>query len=463
MSAPDLTADVMHKFRESGAEKHSTIFLGAGASTTSGLPDWNTFAKRLLVQSGSVPNDAIAELLVSRQDPLLVVEAARVAYNGKWEQKLRTALYEGVNSMEPSPLHRAAVAHLLGGELNDTSLVTLNFDPLLEQAIADETGTMPLSVVDGEYGDDEYVVHHLHGVITPQQTESVVLTLSDFTDVIADPNAWQLSYLQAAVERGALIIAGTSYRDPDVRQWLHHALPEKPSQHAALVLLARQGFALSKSEFSQAQKALSAQWSAIGLESVLLEDHSDAAQIIQELRYIHGHGYLAPQERAVEVWRHHAERFDELQTAYVQQLEVDAAVMKDALGVDRLNLTLWLADGQGNLARWAAQDRVYRDQEMLRSIETGHDSQWIAGQALGLDALLFKDLEVSGLRQWRSVLAIPVPVPHPSLPTFSAAVLTIGLPDAAERFEGSTMLWGSPLARISDEWGERLCSVAFAK
>lgn len=61
--------------------------------------------------------------------------------------------------------------------------------------------------------------------------------------------------------------------------------------------------------------------------------------------------------------------------------------------------------------------------------------------------------EVSGLRQGRSVLAIPVPVSHPSLPTFSAAVLTIGLPDAAGRFEVSTMLWGSPLARISDAWG----------
>lgn len=116
MSAPDLTADLMQNFLTSGADSHSTLLLGAGASTTSGLPDWDTFAIRLLLQSGSVKTKESARLLLSRQDPLIVVEAARAASGSHWHKKLRSALYEGVQSVEPSPLHLAAVGHLLGGD-----------------------------------------------------------------------------------------------------------------------------------------------------------------------------------------------------------------------------------------------------------------------------------------------------------------------------------------------------------
>lgn len=461
MSAPDLTAEIMQKFRESGAEKHLTILLGAGASTSSGLPDWDTFAKRILVQSGTVATEEIARLLLDRQDPLLVVESARLALGENWTRHLRTALYSGVNRMEPSPLHRAAVGHLLGGEKDETSLVTLNFDPLLEHAIFNETNRVPLSAVDLEPSFDGVAVHHLHGVITPLESAEVILTLTDFVDVIANPNAWQLSYLKDSVERGALIIAGTSYRDPDVRQWLHHALSKKPAEHTALVLLARQGFGLSKQEFSQAQHALSAQWTAIGMDSVLLQDHSDAAQIIHELRHVHDPVYLAPQQRSFMVWKRHEERFDELQAAYSDQLDNDAELLKDALGVDHLNLTLWIADGNGQLARWAAQDRIYRDHSMLRKIDSGHDSEMIAGQALGLDTLLLKDLDWAERKQWHSVLANPVLVPHPTLPTFSNAVLTVGLPEPKEAIEHLSLLWSDRLSQISDDWGTRLSAVAF--
>ncbi|MFJ5956897.1 SIR2 family protein [Paenarthrobacter sp. NPDC092416] len=461
MSAPDLTAEMMEQFRSSGAENHSTILLGAGASTTSGLPDWDTFATRLLRQSNSVPDDETANLLLSRQDPLLVVEAARAAAGDKWEQKLRKALYEGVTQLDPSPLHLAAVGHLLTGN-GDTSLVTLNFDTLLESAICEEeASSAPVSAVDGADYGQQRVVTHLHGVISPTSSVGVILTLNDFTDLIANANSWQYEYLEKAVSRGALIIAGTSYRDPDVRQWLHLALKGKPKDHAALVLLARQAFSLSKPQFQKTQRALSDQWRAVGLEPVLLQDHADAAQIIQELRYVHREDYEAPQERASQIWAAHATNFATLQETYVEELNKNSTDLRDVLDVDRLNVSLWIADGVGKLTRWAAQDRLYRDLATLRTVDTGHDSPWIAGQSLGSDTLLFKNLETENTRQWKSVLALPIPVPHPTMPTLSAAVLTIGLPLAAEKFESSKFLWGEKLMEIADDWGDQLSAVAF--
>lgn len=457
MSAPDLTAKMMDQFRHAGIEKHSTILLGAGASVTSGLPDWDTFATRLLIGSGSVDEHA-AQLLLSRQDPLIVVEAARVAFGNKWDQKLRAALYEGVASLEsldPSPLHRAAVGHYLE-QRDATSLVTLNFDTLLERAVEMEIEERSVSITDSAEDEGEHAVHHLHGIITPQETKDVVLTLNDFTRLIEERNSWQVNYLRSAVGRGALIIAGTSYRDPDLRQWLHEALRNKPRHHKAFVLLARQGFDVSKEEFGRLQRALSDQWSAVGLQPVLLQDHTDAAQIIRELGHIHDEDYEPPQERCHAIWEAHNQDFEELQQRYVTQLSIDATEMKDSFDAKSINLTLWLSDGEGHLVRWASQDRIYRDPETLRTVETGHDSLWVAGQALGDDTVLFKDLDDHLTRRWRSVLAVPLPVAHPHLPSVSSAVLTVGLPDPAKKFEATNIIWGDAVARIADEWGERL-------
>ena len=462
MSAADLSIETMHQFHDSGSREHMTVLLGAGASTSSGLPDWDTFAIRLLLKSGAVDDESVAQLLMDRQDPMLVVEAARAAAGQRWDQTLRAALYEGAVSEDPSPLHLAAVANLLDADAPTTELATLNFDILLEAAIEQETGAPAGSATKGCRVDGvAHTVHHLHGVIQRDRSQQVILTLSEFYDVIADRSAWQADYIKSAVTRGALIIAGTSYRDPDLRHWLHAALKDKPDNRAAIVMLAREGFAMTKLQFTAAREVLANQWRAVGIEPVLLEDHADAAQLIRELLHVHDEGYTAPQQRARAVWDRHAEDFENLQSTYVELLEVDAETMRSELGVTRLNLTLWLADGEGSLVRWAAHDRVYRDVEDLRAVETGHDSRWIAGRALAGENLLHKDLEKEETRRWRSVLALPISVPHPHLPAMVSAVLTIGLPTPASRFEPTASIWGLPLQDIGNAWGERLGYIAF--
>lgn len=451
---------MMQSLLDSGAEEHTTIFFGAGASTTSGLPNWDELVTRLLVSSGSVPDNDAAALLLSRQDPLLVAESARSAYGGDWLRKLRAALYERVESTDFSPLHRAAVAHALSGDGTDTSLVTLNFDDLLEQALAKETGLTIRSRTGEKYDRSApWTVHHLHGLVSPASVKDVVLTLTEFLDLLGKEESWQLEFLKGALDKGALIIAGTSYRDPDVRQWLHSALKGAPKEHATIVLLAREGFDVSKADYAQLDVALADQWKAVGVRPMLLHDFSDAAQVIRELRYVNNKNYSAPQERARAIWQSHFDGFSTLQTKYVELLEADAAQMKDALDVESLNLSLWLADGEGRLVRWAAQDRSYKYPESLRTVETGYDSPWIAGKSLGSDALLIEDLPEGSTRRWRSVLALPIPVPHPDFPVITSAVLTIGLPDKAERYEASNLMWGAALETIGDAWGDRLASV----
>lgn len=461
VSAPDLSAELMAGFRESGAEKHVTFLLGAGASTTSGLPGWDQLVIRLLVDSGTVPDEAAADLLLQRQDPLMVAEAARSANASNWLDRVRAQLYRVLDPPASSPLHLAVAGHALTGGPADTSLVTLNFDDLLEQALAKEvdpaTGVIGVrSASDGTEDANHLTVHHLHGLVTPSGSESVIFTLTDFLDVLSDHDSWQRMLLQEAMTRGALVIAGTSYRDPDVRQWLHAARKQAPDDHAAMVILAREGFALGREQFAAIEGALRAQWEAVGLRPVLVDDHSDAAQAIRELRFVNDSDYLAPQQRAKRIWDHHAVNFDRLQEQYVGHLEEDANRLRSVFGVDALSVSLWLSDGAGRLARWAADDRVFRSATAVRTISTGFDSPWIAGQALSREELLIQDIDREKTRRWKSVAAAPVAADHPRLPTMSTAVITVGLPDEARAYDSSSYLWTQGLTEVINSWNARL-------
>jgi hypothetical protein len=433
---------------------HLTLLLGAGASTSSGLPDWDTLAVRLLVRTKQA-NESAARLLVSKQDPLLVAEAARAALGSSWISKLRASLYEGTIDISPSPLHLAAAAHLLSGS-GDTTLLTLNFDTLLEDAIADGGSNEVISDAEGLIPDHSNVVHHLHGILNKKTARKVVMTLSDFNDLLGTEDSWQLNAVRTALKRGALVIAGTSYRDPDVRRWLHVAFEDQPLEHAALVLLARQAFGMTLAEFEEIKDVLASEWRAAGLEPILLQDHTDAAQIVRELRTLQAVGYRAPQDRARELWNAHETAFDYLQRTYSDRLLEDARIIQDAMEVESLNLTLWLADGNGSLARWAAQDRYYRDVHELRRVATGHDSPWIAGQALGAEEVLFMDLDDGITRRWRSVLAVPVSVRLDGLAEFASAVISVGLPGSVGDYERNRGLWLEALLTVANDWSSRL-------
>ncbi|AZZ53480.1 hypothetical protein C1I64_16520 [Rathayibacter festucae DSM 15932] len=453
VSAPDLNADVLAPFRDSGIDRHVTLLLGAGASTSSGLPGWDELAVRLLLKSGAVRSETAAQELVQRQDPLLVAEAAKSTLN-RWDQGVRAALYQGLQDLSPSSLHLAAAGHALAGGTDETTVATLNFDVLLEDAV-DIEGTAE-GRVDDEVSSTAYVVHHLHGIASPSRSEGVVLTLSDYNELLGDQDCWQQRLLTKAAQDGAIVIAGTSYRDPDVRRWLHVALADSPNGNAALVLLARQAFGVSRERFDEIKSALAGQWRAAGLQPILLEDFTDAAQIIRELRHLHRPRYRSPQQRATALWDLHVDGFDVRQPEYSDALDDDARSLRDAFDVEQLGVSLWLADGAGSVGRYASQDRTYRAATDIRRVPSGHDSAWVAGRTLGAESIVFQNLDPAGTTRWGTVLALPIRVSFEGLPDIATAVLSVGLPGTAEAFSTSKAMWFDQVLDIANAWSERL-------
>lgn len=463
MSAADITREVMSHFDALAGDAHLTIVLGAGASASVGLPDWDTFAVRVAVASGIVPHESAGRLLLQRQDPMIVLEGARQRSGDRWSDILRHALYgDTLEEPElPSTLHLAAAGHFFSSA-GRTTLATLNFDTLLESALLSDAPVVGIST-DGEDVPDLPTVHHLHGYISPEDVKDAVVGFRDFADLVAQTEPWQREFLSAALARGPLLLSGTSYRDPDIRQWLHVILRDEAPSHHPVVTLVREGLGLSADEFDSLSEALVAEWEAIGLSALRLQDLADAATVIRELQYARRAEYLPPSERAQIVWTRHNQRFADLQPVYAKWLEEESARMREVIGVPVHRATLWLADARRHLARWATEGATFDGVRTLKRVPSGHDSPWIAGEAIGAEQVKLKDVERDERVRpsWWSVLAVPILVGDGVHPEFASAVVTFGLSARALKLLDRQHEWNEATEELSSTWGTRLSAVAF--
>lgn len=463
MSAPDIDDEIIGQFSALAGDAHLTIVLGAGASAPSGLPEWDDFATRLATSSGLVATEDVARVLLNKQDHTIILEAAHALAGERWPQLLGAALFgHGALPPLPSPLHLAAASHL--AEMpHATTLATLNFDTLLEEAVLTTGG----GVVVGWDGEDEPgvpTVHHLHGVVFPNDAIGPIVGYRDYAELVSNPDAWQRRFLSAALHRGPVLLAGTSYRDPDIRHWLHVILRDEALSHTAMVTIVREGLGLDRDAFEAIKRALAAEWEAIGLTALTMQDLTDVAIVIRELQFVGTPGYQSPRDRARGTWTTHHKAFRALQHDYAQSLARDAARIATTLKVAAHRATLWLADGDGKLARWATDGHEYATVQHLKRVPTGHDSFWIAGEAIAAEEVKLKDVDRQpGVSPtWRSVLAIPIFVGDGRLPDIATAVVTFGLDEGASRLLDQDDDWSSLVEQLSTEWGARINAVSFA-
>lgn len=453
----------MDRFAPLGGGAHLTKILGAGASAPSGLPDWDQFARKVSLLSGLVTTTDAAEVLLGKQDHTIVLEAARSHSGEAWSANLADALYgDLVAEPEPSPLHIAVAGHFLASR-DRTTLATLNFDTLLETAIIREGEPYVTAVHDGSRDPGEPAVHHLHGVVFDQTAYGPVVGFTDYAELVANEEAWQRQFLSAALAHGPLLLAGTSYRDPDIRHWLHLIFRDESPENPALVTVVREGLGLDRTVFGTVDTALASEWESIGLTALQMEDLADVALVIRELQHVSRSNYRAPQDRARQVWKSHARNFTTLQDRYGESLSVDAATVGALLDVVVHRATLWIANGEGHLARWATEGVRYRDVGYLKLVPTGHDSPWIAGEAIASEEVKLKDVErdVQVSPTWQSVLAIPIFVGDGEMPDFAGAVLTFGLSESAAGLLEREETWSTVVEELSTAWSARIGNLSF--
>jgi len=364
----------------------------------------------------------------------------------------------------PRALH-LSVANLVATRPRDVTLLTLNLDDLLEEALRDaledlgrDEGVMSRTAAAPRAGSKEHEVHHLHGLVPRDPAlppSGVVLTLSDFNRLGTTAHPWQAGALGEAMTKGPLVIAGTTFRDPDVRQWLH-AIDEQLESHGGSVvaLVAREGLALSRRQFDAVADSVRQQWNAVSIDALLVQDHSDAAQILRELPAAGSDGYELPRDRAAAHFEEQLEDFSTLQARHSQMLDADRQTLPSQ-GASESDLTLWLANGSSSLARWTSHDRVYRSPSKLRWVPLGHDSPWAAARAMAQSEVVVVTAQDSHpARRWRTVVAAPITMALPGGPNLVVGALSAATTSSLD--VGQETKWRTALADLVETWADRL-------
>jgi len=371
------------------AADHLTIVVGAGASVAAGLPGWEDLVHQLLVKGRGAKAERVAALLQETQGFLLAAEAAfpPTASAGRRKQMVARALYgaEGRNGFIPSRLHQAvaALARLRGPE--GLGVFTTNYDDLLERAFRDEgLRVKPRFAPQNPAHRGAFPIHHVHGYLGSEtESDDIVLGQSDYARVAAAGSDWPAEELGSAAARGPVVFVGASLTDPNLLRILLRLREREYERH--VLVLARQGLDVPWELAEAFRDRLARQWQRYNVEVVLLDDFSDVSLFVREVGAGREGLTESPRERVAALWARILGSFELLQQEFATALDEEFKGYLEGLLGPEANLALWLADGRGELALFASNDRLYRRPSALRRIPDRHDAGWILSQALSYE------------------------------------------------------------------------------
>lgn len=193
------------------------VFLGAGASASFGLPDWNELMRRVCSSLGeAVP--------VGDFDPIIKAGAIKAKHFASDEKGfcsvVKNALYDSVSidfaTVSENRLLSAVGSLLMSsGRGSVAKVFTLNFDDLLE-IFLEYHGFTTAIVHDGCHWAQAHdvVVYHPHGFLPIGRTEvsdRIVLGSTDFFDVM-NSDLWR-PVIQTALRQHTFLYIGMSGKD----------------------------------------------------------------------------------------------------------------------------------------------------------------------------------------------------------------------------------------------------------
>jgi SIR2-like domain len=237
------------------------LVLGAGVSMSAGIPDWNTLVSGLLIlmikenlppklESTDAERLAIASRLRELQGttPLLEARYIRSGLKEPFETAVSKLLYANSDkAKEKSSILLRSLARLCVPRRSGVglkSVVTYNFDDLLEQQLS-ELG-IPFRAIyrDGDFSDqDELSVYHVHGFLPrdPAKYEKVADSLLVFSEeryhsLMVEPYSWANLIQLTAFRESTCLFVGLSLTDPNLRRLLDIAAKSNKSpRHFAIL------------------------------------------------------------------------------------------------------------------------------------------------------------------------------------------------------------------------------------
>lgn len=182
-----------------------SVFLGAGMSVGSGLPQWGELVK---------PYREKLKMKTSDTVPYERIFQYSFGINRAEYSRFKKDICASNDKAEPLPIHR------LIARMNFPRIWTTNYDGLLEKAYKDENMSYQIVAKDEDIYKLDYErnqIIKMHGSLTAECTTNIVLTESEYENYIQDRNAiYQL--LQTEIRTKSIIYLGFSFDDINLRR-----------------------------------------------------------------------------------------------------------------------------------------------------------------------------------------------------------------------------------------------------
>lgn len=473
----DPRSEYVSKLHWAYSRRRLNIFVGAGISQASGFPGWESFNKDLMRQylAGDIGVSTPAAMLALSNIPTIADELYSVlgrdatadfvyrATRKRFGQLLSRVLYQG-RAIANLPLKSA---HFQIASLADKArLFTMNFDPLLELAVArryprKKWADFRSPTRNGTVLKSKSKVEHLHGWIDPDGAMSpkVVLTESDYIELTADPAAPANRQLERMLTSDdTTLILGMSLTDPNFRRVLYFLNKRRRTSRERIYVVTRR-------DKPAIDHYAEVHWVRRGLRLLFIKHYDDIPGLLRDVRWGETPAGGLPKwiDQAI-LWRRRVLPDVAIFTDDWQKIAYEslAALLEEIRGLfavptqEKLTAGLfipfWESKDNARLRMVASSRKfVTRDGAVVRATKhvlairkereqgiagvcfsTGTNRAVVYGEGqvdVNFTAEMSKEwVSQAGYRDWRSIMAVPVIDTENWVPV-SVITLTSNMPD----------------------------------
>lgn len=295
---------------EAYKKRQFSTFLGAGVSSSAGMPDWNTLLNSLFVSyltnefsnAETVSDDDIKQIVhrLNDVDEPSALMAARYLRKGLTKESLGDELFintitdnlykfrdtnKNISSVLIQSISNLCIPRQTGARVK--AVVTYNFDDLLERELEAKSIRHHSIYTENELSDpDELPIYHVHGFLPEDKTKytsleksTLVFSEEGYHQIYSDSYHWSnLIQLYNLRENNCLMI-GLSMTDPNLRRLLDISARnlEQTRHFAFMRRLTIEDFCYSKHEEKQIIENLK------GAEQFLNRHHKLNEELMKEL------------------------------------------------------------------------------------------------------------------------------------------------------------------------------------
>lgn len=240
------TDTAIKNLKQAHAEGNLCLVLGAGVSFNFKIPTWESLLQRLLMKTiEKEPEKAIvlAKFFskIFNPSPLIAGRYLQEIHtdpkqSNKFEKEVRDALYETFDEKAESPVVDEIVRFCLapGNNPNLDSIITYNYDDIIETKILEKNMDMSFQTVYGQSIDtsrSDLKIFHVHGYLPRKENidDQNKITLGEhvyheqYTNIYSWNNIVQINKFR---DKTCLFI-GISLTDPNIRRLLDIANTQK--------------------------------------------------------------------------------------------------------------------------------------------------------------------------------------------------------------------------------------------